>query len=145
MEKLQLVFSRSHHIGSALIRLGTWSSWGHCGIIHDFWGEARVIDAKARHGVQERLLSDYLSETSEYAFKDVEVPNAAAGIAWAKAQIGKKYDWSGIFSFIGRENWNEDDKWFCSELAEGAILAAGRQRFSHNIERVTPQLCWMVN
>jgi len=39
-----------------------------------------------------------------------------------KAQEGKKYDYLGLGGFIWRSNkWQDDSKWFCSELAAAAM------------------------
>lgn len=144
MDKLRLIFSRKHHVGSMLVRLGTWSQWGHCGIVTDYWNEARVIEATAMYGVIERPLHEFLEETSEYAFKEVEVPNAEAGIEWARSQLGKSYDWTGVIGMPFHREWGHDDKWFCSEFCETAIYKAGRKRFSSHMNRATPQHVWMV-
>ena len=145
MDRLKLVFSHNHHPGEILIRVGTWSEWGHCGILFEHEGEVRVIDTRPFHGVKERTLAEYLHNTTKYQFKEVEVPDAAKGIAWARAQVGKSYDWGGVISFAVHRDWSEDDRWFCSELAEGAIQAAGRDRFIENsVRRISPQMAWIV-
>lgn len=53
-------------------------------------------------------------------------PEQALRIAlFAAAQIGKPYDWKGIWGFATRNDWENPDKWFCSELASAALLNAG--------------------
>ena len=46
-------------------------------------------------------------------------------IAWSKAQIGKGYDFGGVFRFVTRWRKPQDEKWFCSELVFQALLEAG--------------------
>ena len=37
-------------------------------------------------------------------------------------QVGKKYDYSGIYGFLTKDrDWQEDDCWFCSELVAASI------------------------
>ena len=37
-------------------------------------------------------------------------------------QIGKKYDYSGIYGFMTKDrDWQADDSWFCSELVAAAL------------------------
>lgn len=142
MEKIKLVFSKNNNPGALVVRFGTWSKWSHVGIVID---DTTVIDSRPFHGVQERPLVDFLDKAAEYEFKQVEVESAANGIAWARTQIGKPYDWGGVISFAAHRDWSEEDCWYCSELAEGTIQAAGRTRFIENsIRRVSPQMAWMV-
>jgi uncharacterized protein YycO len=43
---------------------------------------------------------------------------------FATAQVGKKYDYSGIFGFLARKETQTADKWFCSELVAASFMAA---------------------
>ena len=87
------------------------------------------------------------------------VPDLAAGIAWAEAQLCQfratapawlpdalrplycaiqmvlhsNYDWKGAFGLglaPGR-NWADEDCWFCYEFAAGWLRAAGRPMFAN--------------
>lgn len=40
------------------------------------------------------------------------------------AQEGKEYDWSGIGGFVVRRDWQDDSKWFCSELKAACLMRA---------------------
>jgi len=64
--------------------------------------------------------------------REYSVPNAEAGLAWARGQVGKRYDFLGAFglSLKPDRDWQEDDRWFCHELCSAAILAAGRKLFT---------------
>lgn len=42
-------------------------------------------------------------------------------LAFAKSQVGKLYDYSGIIGFAAHRDWQEDDRWFCSELVAASI------------------------
>ena len=44
---------------------------------------------------------------------------------WIEQQIGKKYDFSGVFRFLSRRRKDRDDKWFCSELVFQAVKEGG--------------------
>ena len=59
------------------------------------------------------------------------VPNAQAGIDWAKHQIGTKYDLKGALGLTinPSRNWDEDDAWFCYEFAAGVLKNAGLDVF----------------
>ena len=68
----------------------------------------------------------------------VDAPEDAV-LGFAKEQIGKPYDWAGIYNFISRERqWDETDKWFCSELVAYSFKQAGYPLLRVNSFRVTP-------
>jgi len=55
------------------------------------------------------------------------------------SQIGKPYDWTAVFGYILRRNWNDDQAWFCSELISWGLKVTGL-RISNKVPwRVTPQ------
>jgi uncharacterized protein YycO len=55
----------------------------------------------------------------------VNVENAKnAIIQFAQAQVGKKYDYRGIFGFLARKESQGGDRWFCSELVAACFWAA---------------------
>jgi uncharacterized protein YycO len=68
--------------------------------------------------------------------KDFDVPDAKAGLAMARRQVGKPYDFKGAFglSIKPTRQWGSDDKWFCHELCAAYLHACGRRlfdRFGH--------------
>ncbi len=139
---MQAVFCRRRKLGSVLLRTALWSSWSHCGIVTP---EDTVIEAAAFHGVRERPLAQFLADVSRYSVKTIALPDDARAIAFARAQIGKPYDWAGVIGLgLRRDDWQADSAWFCSELVEAAAAAGRRQRFVAQVWRVTPQHSWMV-
>lgn len=131
---VQVVFTRSHAIGSLLLRTALWSPWSHCAIVD---GE-EVIEAAAFGGVRVRPLADMLAHATKTAI--LTLPgDPQAVIAAARSQIGKPYDWSGVLGFGFRRRWQDDDAWFCSELVAWAFEVAGAPLFRTGYWRVTPQ------
>lgn len=58
---------------------------------------------------------------------------------YALNELGKPYDWKGVLNFIThKRNWQEDDRWFCSELVAYAFKRAGRPIINNDSYRVTP-------
>ena len=41
---------------------------------------------------------------------------------WLEKQIGKKYDWRGVFRFLTRAPGHDDNDAFCSELDQGYAI-----------------------
>lgn len=140
---MRVIFCRKATLGSWLIRAFTWSRWSHCMIVDG----STVIDATFTHGgVRRRALLAAVAETS--AREEVDIPltddQQFAALSWLAAQVGKPYDWTAIAGLLFRQSWAEPDAWFCSELLEAALRAAGRPRFRDDISRITPRDSWAV-
>ena len=138
---LPVVFSRSRTPGAALIRLVTWSSWSHNGVLTP---EGTVIEARWPDGVVETPLDAFIARASRFELCEFDCPDPGAAVAWARSQIGKPYDTWGVIGLGIRRRWQEDDAWWCSELVEAALARGGRLRFRRDLHRVTPQHSWMV-
>ena len=84
------------------------------------------------HGVRRVLGKTALDGAVIVDVVDYSVPNAAAGIAWARSQVGKEYDWRGVFgiALAPDRNWQDESDWFCFELAAAALAHAGRDLFA---------------
>jgi uncharacterized protein YycO len=97
-----------------------------------------AIEAVAFKGVVEIPFNEILDRASEHVLMHVEVPDPEAALAFARGQLGKSYDYRGVLGIGINREWDSPDKWWCSELVEAAIAAAGRRRF-RNPRRITPQ------
>lgn len=140
--KQPVIYSRDHSLGSVLVRAGSWwAQWGHCGLVTP---QGTVIEARAMNGVGEASLHNVQARSSKFTIVEVDCPDPAAAIAFARQQLGKPYDWGGIFGMVAREPWARDDRWFCSELVEAALAAGGRRRFRLDVTRVTPSMSFHV-
>jgi hypothetical protein len=133
MQTIRIIFTkRNWNIGSWLIRWALPRSRfalalsSHALIVD---GD-HYIEAHMRHGV--RCSKNALEGLDVVKTIDFQVPDAEVGLAWARAQIGKKYDWSGALGLAldPDRDWQSPDSWFCYELAAGAIVNAGRDAFA---------------
>jgi cell wall-associated NlpC family hydrolase len=141
MSAVQLLFTRRRHPGSALIRVTTWSDWSHVDLID---GQS-VLGAVAFHGVERELLATRLANASRAEVMTIPCADAKAVIEAAKSQIGKPYDWLGVFGIGLHRDWQDPDRWFCSELVAWAFDVAGQPLFRRDsLRRVTPQHLWML-
>jgi uncharacterized protein YycO len=133
MENLQLFFSNTRSIASYTVRFATWGEFGHVGIYQD----GMIIEANSTIGkVVHRPFCP--EEYSKYIIRTYDVPGE---LIWSLAsqQVGKPYDWSAIYGFAFRRNWQSEDKWFCSELVEWCALKSGYSLVNKASWRVTPQ------
>ena len=132
---IRLVFTRHRNLASLGLRTFLWSAWSHVAFVD---GDV-IIEAAPFHGVRERPLKDLLESVSHYEFVDVPCKNPDAVIAAARSQIGKPYDWTGVFGIAFRRKWQRGSKWFCSELIAGAFEMAGEPLFRVSVFRITPR------
>lgn len=139
---IRVLFVRHRSLASLAIRLFTFGRWSHVALLTD---TGTVIDATAKHGVAERSLEDVLYNASDY---DVAVLSFCApheALSWARAQIGKKYDWLALVGFYFRSDMQDQSRWFCSELVANAITVGGEPLFRADAaSRITPQHLWLL-
>jgi len=135
MEPIRIIFTtRKWNPVSWLIRWAiprtrfALAQASHCMIVD---GDC-VIEASMTHGVRRVLGKTALDGAVIVDVVDYSVPNAAAGIAWARSQVGKEYDWRGVFgiALAPDRNWQDETDWFCFELAAAALAHAGRDLFA---------------
>lgn len=128
------LYKGTHLYPSRLTELFTWSQYSHAswicadeseyaaemdaGVVHlPHWGDTRYHNAG--------------TEIDLYDFVDPLTPEETTALeAFLEKQVGKDYDWAGVFSFI----WfmrllglhNNELKWFCFELIAAACIEIGR-------------------
>lgn len=135
MESIRIIFTkRRFNPISLLIR---WSiprtrfvlaQASHCMIVD---GDC-VIEASMLHGVRRVLRETALDDAAIVDVVDYVVPDAESGLAWARTQVGKGYDWLGVLgiALAPDRNWQDESDWFCFELAAAALAHAGRDLFA---------------
>lgn len=102
--------------GDYVIQATMWHGW------------RETLRTRRLGGVQRVLMVDAL--IGQTIIKDVtySVPDAEAGLAWARSQVGKPYDFKGAFGMAidPERDWQEPDCWFCFELIASALQYAHR-------------------
>ncbi len=90
-----------------------------------------LIDSTMLHGVRRNKVKDALKGQTIVRTVSYSVPNAEAGVAWARTQVGLPYDYKGALgvALSPDRDWTKPDAWFCYELAAATIVAAGRDSF----------------
>lgn len=133
--EIKLRFISEHSIGSAAIRFWTWSKYSHVDIVlpEGYLG-ARKDGVKIRpfdYCKPSRVDMGIIECSDEVANKVIE---------FAKAQIGKPYDFEAITGIVFHRDWAEDDSWICSELVAAAFQNADDNLIDNKANRVTPQM-----
>ncbi len=106
---------------SRLIRWQTRSQYSHAAIMLPC---GRVLEAWQGEGVRIKWLRDWC-DVDRFRVTDMTEEQWETAIAFARAQIGKKYDYRGVWRFLSRRKPARDDRWFCSELVFASLAAAG--------------------
>lgn len=145
MPVLTIVYARSHTLAGLLIRhADRWGRWSHCAIAT---GAGTVVEARMWHGVVETPWDEFERRypgAGQRACVEVHCAQPDAGIAWARAQIGARYDHLAVLGQAVRESWQRPNRWHCAELAEAALVRAGRRRFRDAPHHISPNLSYMV-
>lgn len=139
---VQLIFTKQENLGSWAIRAATMSPWSHVVVPYNDW----VVEATWRNGVHTSLMREVIRGSDAYAFGEIETPLTQSQVFHAcMSQCGKDYDKGAVFGMPFGRDWQDDNKWFCSELTEWGFLVNGAPNFAPDkMHRVTPRDLWML-
>jgi uncharacterized protein YycO len=110
-----------------------WSN--HCDLMT---GPDTMISALPLFGVQEWPQRVVAAKRVEYITVPCTDEQARKAIAYARAQIGKPYDYGGVVSFPFRSSWRVQNRWFCSEITAAALEVAGVISVPKGVYRISP-------
>lgn len=131
---ITLQFSTTKHISSKAIQFFTWSWASHVDFVLP---NGKLFGALATQDGGGVRLHDAENYTRIERFQ-VDAPESIIDIAMT--QEWKPYDWAGIFGLVLRErNWEDDDKWFCSELVAWSFKQGGFPLLNETTSRITPR------
>jgi hypothetical protein len=133
---MKVVFCDSRTPVAFAIRFFTWSDWSHCGLLLP---DGNVIDSRMGNGgVTKYSLAEFKKGTYKAELREFPaVPDSVIGAI--EAEIGKPYDLSAIIGIPFRRDWQENDKWFCSELLAYGAEKVGSPIVQKERWRVVPQ------
>ena len=143
MASLPVVYCRSLTPGGFLIRAASWwDQWTHCGIVTP---DSTVINARAFHGVVEESWGEFLGRYSKHTVIDMAIPNSRKALDWARAQLGRPYDYGAIVEFLTSKIARQAfDGYQCVELVESAAYVGGAERFRRPLHKITVAQSFMV-
>jgi uncharacterized protein YycO len=108
---IKLQFSSSNSVGSRLIRWRDWSDYSHVDLVLP---DGKLLGALPDGGVQIR--DPYPTRSKLILSIEVSPDKYHSILFRALSQVGKPYDYVGILGFVFNRDWEDDSKWFCSEL-----------------------------
>ena len=136
---MQIIFATDGEPLSKVIRAVTNCPWHHVGAI---FNDEYVIEARFT-GVIKTPLSEFKAR-GKYTIVDYPVKDEGAALDFALDQLGKKYDMAGLISFPFRVRWQDDSRWYCSELVAAIAVAGGSPIVRANLTGVSPRDLWVT-
>ncbi len=135
---IQVLSSTTDHVFSKAIRFITWSEFSHVEFVTP---DNKLLGADASRGVSITKLDGRLSASSSVMLSSFECEDTSTLWDFANGQVGKDYDWSALWGMLIRRNWENDNKWFCSELIAAAAKEAGNKLLADKgrHHRITPR------
>lgn len=135
---MRLIFATDDEPLSKLIRAVTSCKWHHVGVVFDdYVVEARFI------GVIRTPLEDF-KKRGKFCIVEHHLTDEDAAQEFALEQIGKGYDKAGLISFPFRARWQDESKWYCSELVAAIATAGGSPIVRSGLSGVSPRDLWVV-
>ena len=141
MNKIQFNAHSGDHIGSMIIKAFSRGKYSHISIL--FGGY--VYEAVAKKGVIKTRAENWDSSTViDSMFIRTSDENYMKVLDFLEKQIGKKYDYRGIFSFLFQFLRPKMGAWYCSELAKvvlykGIGVASTADEYD---QTVSPKTFW---
>ena len=134
MRRIYLRFTNSNSIASKLVEwwTGHWAS--HVDIVV---GRGSYIGSDILTGVAIIGDEDYINRT-EFYYVEVTEDQYFKFMRIAYSQLGKDYDTWALVGNMFRRNWQQTDKWFCSELIAHCFQQCGAIVTYSKSNRVTP-------
>lgn len=137
---MKIHFCKSNGVGAWLIRFLTFSNWNHVAIEIN----GLVWDSTGIHGVKVWSPETFFNHYEKVETRSIFNKNEYSAQDFLRKQLGKEYDFTALLALPFREDWQDKNKWFCSELVTEALVRSGYD-FSHlPTYRVTPRDLWIL-
>lgn len=138
--EVYLILSDMGGISSNLIKWFTWSKFSHIDIyIKRYPNDQEIIGAVPFEGVIRYKKEDRIRDAKYYECYKANVSKPHKVEKFLSEQVGKPYDWGGVFSFLFRRDWHDESEWFCSELATAGLEKGEFKLIRRKTNRVRPQ------
>lgn len=135
---MMIFFCRGEGAVSEIIKFATLSQFSHVAIMIN----NVVYEATFKRGVIKSSFKDFCDRYPDRECVSIRNVNEDAAETWLSLQLGKEYDYGALYSFYMRPDWEDDKKWFCSELVAAALVKAGALKLKMKASRITPRDLW---
>jgi uncharacterized protein YycO len=131
-------FCRGKNLAAEAIKFATFSQFSHVAIMVNH----HVYEATFEHGVTRSTFAQFDKRYPDHESVIVDDQNKDIAETWLNRQVGKPYDFSALAALPFRKNWQNDEKWFCSELVACALMKAGVLKTTIKTSRITQRDLW---
>lgn len=132
---ITIQFSTTKQFASKAISFLTWSWASHVDFVMPDGQLFGALALENGGGVQFHPVEKQYTRIERYT---IDAPDDV--LKYALEQKGKPYDWAGILGIVARNrSWEDDDKWFCSELVAYSFMKAGVPLLNETSYRITPR------
>lgn len=138
---LVVAYSRRTRLPLTVTKLMTSGDvWSHCGVVAPDPESQKivVVEALMFKGVVKTPIEEWKARYPTFSFVGIDCPDPAAGEEFAIEHAGKKYDYLGMLGAPWRISWDDPERWYCSELVEACVVAAGRNRWRPGKRGIRP-------
>lgn len=113
-------FHRTNTVLGKLIRFFSGGMVNHVSIQIGEW----IWEADFKRGVVKTDISKWNKQHQIVCQYIVYTPYQSTIVYWLNKQVGKKYDWIGVFSFVWVLLQEKKGSFYCSELAMVVLMKA---------------------
>lgn len=107
---------------SKAIKWQTRSEYSHASFI---FSDGKVFESREGKGVRFLNYMPPDQDVDYYEILGLDEDTEQKIKAWCLGKIGEAYDYSGVFRFISRRRYRDNNKWFCSEIVFHALKIHG--------------------
>lgn len=139
MEHVKVIFGRGNAVISDIILFISRSDWSHVAYIDEVSGY--IIEAAGGIGVIASTYDNFKSRYPRHLIAEIPVRDAKLFRDTMISLIGADYDFRAILGILLRKDWNDNNKWMCSE----AIAHASGLFRKNKLHRVTQEAIYLIS
>lgn len=134
-------FATTKGLSTLLIRALTMSKWSHVALQMN----NQVYEVTFERGVSKTTIFEFRKRYPESDVVSVPIADTRGIRKWLDTQLGKGYDYSGLIGFFDQKrDWENPNKWFCSELIAEVLIREGVIHPKVRSNRITPNDLYMI-
>lgn len=139
MQTVKVIFGRGPSLISKIILFVTRSNWSHIAYIDQDTGY--LIEAAGGVGVRINTYERFCQRYARTLVAEIPVHDAKLFHNTMVSAIGLEYDFYAIMGILFRRDWDNADKWTCSELIAHASSLFRQDR----LFRITQEHLYMIS
>lgn len=132
---IKIHFCYSKGIVGVAIRAATFSNFNHVAVELN----GTIYHATFSNGVHKIPADGFTDHYHKVETHEIHGLDEEKAKEWLESHLGAGYDWKALVAMPFRENWQEPDRWFCSEYGTGLMVALEQLGDCFEESRITPE------